>query len=112
MAVAMCQSAPALPHAQSASACAAAAVNERFYKFGTPSPPSLQQPSPPVTEYSYRSELEDSGFHSDEEIQKVRQNKCLCVVVVVVFDICGWVFAISVGDNYTIFVCFARVAKR
>lgn len=79
MAVAMCQSAPALPHAQSASACAAAAVNERFYKFGTPSPPSLQQPSPPVTEYSYRSELEDSGFHSDEEIQKVRQNKCLCV---------------------------------
>ena len=71
-AVAMCQAAPALPHAQSASACAAATVNERFYKFGTPSPPSLQQPSPPVTEYSYRSELEDSGFHSDEEIQKVR----------------------------------------
>lgn len=72
MAVAMCQ-APALPHAQSC----AAAVNERFYKFGTPSPPSLQQPSPPVNEYSYRSELEDSGFHSDEEIQKTR-NEMTC----------------------------------
>lgn len=68
MAVAMC-SAPALPHTQSSS------VNERFYKFGTPSPPSIQQPSPPVAEYSYRPELEDSGFHSDEEIQKVRQKK-------------------------------------
>ena len=78
----MCQ-APALPHAQSATACAAA-VNERFYKFGTPSPPSLQQPSPPVTEYSYRSELEDSGFHSDEEIQKVRQNNTFYVLVVFV----------------------------
>ena len=77
MAVAMCP-APALPHAQSSSACAT--VNERFYKFGTPSPQSLQQPSPPVAEYSYRPELEDSGFHSDEEIQKVRQaeEKYLC----------------------------------
>ena len=68
MAVAMCP-APALPHTQSSS------VNERFYKFGTPSPQSVQQPSPPVAEYSYRPELEDSGFHSDEEIQKVRQTK-------------------------------------
>ena len=90
MAVAMCQ-APTLPHAQSTSACAAA-VNERFYKFGTPSPPSLQQPSPPVTEYSYRSELEDSGFHSDEEIQKVRQTTTKKVV----FSGCsGWVLVIS-----------------
>lgn len=75
MAVAMCP-APALPHTQSSTA-AACSVNERFYKFGTPSPPSIQsQPSPPaVAEYSYRPELEDSGFHSDEEIQKVRQTK-------------------------------------
>lgn len=73
MAVAMCPT-PALSHAQTSSnSCAsAAAVNERFYKFGTPSPPGLQsQPSPPVAEYSYRPELEDSGFHSDEEMQKV-----------------------------------------
>ena len=75
MAVAMCP-APVLPHTQNSTVCGA--VNERFYKFGTPSPPSLQQPSPPMTEYSYRPELEDSGFHSDEEIQKVRQtNKTL-----------------------------------
>jgi len=50
-------------------------VNDRFYKFGTPSPPSGQQSVP-----EYRpcySELEDSGFHSDEEIQKVR-GRCLC----------------------------------
>ena len=37
-------------------------VNERFYKFGTPSPAA----SPPVY-----SDLEDSGFHTDEEMQKV-----------------------------------------
>lgn len=45
-------------------------MNDRFYKFGTPSPPNVQQTVP-----EYRpcySELEDSGFHSDEEIQKVR----------------------------------------
>ena len=48
-------------------------VNERFYKFGTPSPP--EQPSPVMY-----SDLEDSGFHSDEEIQKVSSyNKCLFV---------------------------------
>ena len=87
MAVAMCP-APTLPPAQSSNACAA--VNERFYKFGTPSPPSVQQPSPPVTEYSYRSELEDSGFHSDEEIQKVRtfaadDGFCLCSYLVVLW---------------------------
>lgn len=40
-------------------------VNERFYKFGTPSP-SADQGSPAVY-----SDLEDSGFHSDEEMQKV-----------------------------------------
>lgn len=40
-------------------------VNERFYKFGTPSPQE-QEKSPAVY-----SDLEDSGFHSDEEMQKV-----------------------------------------
>lgn len=42
-------------------------ANDRFYTFGTPSPTSVASPS----EYSYSSELEDSGFHSDEDIQKV-----------------------------------------
>ena len=41
---------------------------DRFYKFGTPSPPSVPEYSPP----SCYSELEESGFHSDEEMQKVR----------------------------------------
>ena len=45
---------------------------DRFYKFGSPSPPhavrvECRQPIP-----QYRPDLEDSGFHSDEEIQKVR----------------------------------------
>ncbi len=40
-------------------------LNERFYKFGCPSP---SEQASPVT----YSDLEDSGFHSDEEIQKVR----------------------------------------
>lgn len=55
-----------LPVAQPQNPSAYSA-NERFYTFGTPSPPSVASPS----EYSYSSELEDSGFHSDEEIQKV-----------------------------------------
>ena len=41
--------------------------SDRFYKFGTPSPPSVPENSP-----SCFSELEESGFHSDEEMQKVR----------------------------------------
>lgn len=41
--------------------------SDRFYKFGTPSPPSVPEYSP-----SCYSELEESSFHSDEEIQKVR----------------------------------------
>ena len=45
-------------------------INERFYKFGTPSPPS-QQGSPASASAAVYSDLEDSGFHSDEEIQKV-----------------------------------------
>eukprot|EP00731_Ephydatia_muelleri_P030760 Em0022g274a len=45
---------------------------DRFYKFGSPSPPhavrvECRQPIP-----QYRPDLEDSGFHSDEEIQKTR----------------------------------------
>ena len=47
-------------------------LNERFYKFGTPSP--AEQPSPVVY-----SDLEDSGFHSDEEIQKVC---CKCIGII------------------------------
>lgn len=39
--------------------------NERFYKFGTPSPSPQEQGSPAY------SDLEDSGFHSDEDMQKV-----------------------------------------
>lgn len=39
-------------------------LNERFYKFETPSP--AEQESPAIY-----SDLEDSGFHSDEEMQKV-----------------------------------------
>jgi len=41
-------------------------LNERFYKFDSPSPPEQSSP------VCY-SDLEDSGFHSDEEIQKVRR---------------------------------------
>jgi hypothetical protein len=40
--------------------------SDRFYKFGTPSPPSVPEYSP-----SGYSEFEENGFHSDEEIQKV-----------------------------------------
>lgn len=72
MAVAMC----ALP-----SNCIPAGMpmNDRFYKFGTPSPPSVPQRSP--VEYQPSpcypaSDLEDSGFHSDEEMQKVRRLVC------------------------------------
>ena len=50
-------------------------TNDRFYTFGTPSPPSVASPS----EYSYSSELEDSGFHSDEDIQKVCIEHTLCL---------------------------------
>lgn len=53
---------------------------DRFYKFGSPSPPhavtvECHQPVP-----QYRPDLEDSGFHSDEEIQKTRHemNCYLC----------------------------------
>ena len=41
----------------------------RFYKFGTPSPPSAPEYSP-----SCYSEFEERGFHSDEEMQKVGGN--------------------------------------
>lgn len=47
-------------------------VNERFYKFGTPSPTPAGSP--------VYSDLEDSGFHSDEDMQKV--SVCLRVQVV------------------------------
>jgi hypothetical protein len=62
MAVAIC-TAPAvtLPKALQADD---QQVSERFYKFATPSP----QASSPAAAYS---DLEDSGFHSDEDLQKV-----------------------------------------
>ena len=74
MAVAMCAPPPLLP---SFAVVAASAANDsdRFYKFGTPSPPSVPEYSPP----SCYSELEESGFHSDEEMQKVR-DVCECLV--------------------------------
>lgn len=50
-------------------------MNDRFYKFGTPSPTGAQSIPSPGSEYQSTcyspSELEDSGFHSDEEMQKV-----------------------------------------
>lgn len=58
MAVAMCTPPPPV---------CSAVDSDRFYKFGTPSPPSVPEYSP-----SCYSELEESSFHSDEEIQKVR----------------------------------------
>ena len=61
-------------------------TNERFYTFGTPSPPSVASPS----EYSYSSELEDSGFHSDEDIQKVII--LVCLLVVDLWFIAYWLF--------------------
>ena len=65
MAVAMCP-----PPTNCMPPQAVCPMNDRFYKFGTPSPPNVQQT---VSEYRpCYSELEDSGFHSDEEIQKVR----------------------------------------
>jgi hypothetical protein len=71
MAVAMCAPPPplALGH------CSGPVVDsaDRFYKFGTPSPPSVPEYSPP----SCYSELEESGFHSDEEMQKTR-NEMTC----------------------------------
>ncbi len=77
MAVAMC----ALP-----SNCIPP-MNDRFYKFETPSPQSEPQHSPIPVEYqspqcypaTNTSELEDSGFRSDEEIQKVRHLPYLSV---------------------------------
>lgn len=63
MAVAMCQPPPL---------CGAISSSERFYKFGsTPSPPS-------APEYSPRCyDVDESGFHSDEEMQKTR-NEMTC----------------------------------
>ena len=52
-------------------------VNERFYKFGTPSPSS----SSTTQEYNRYSELEDSDFHSDDEIQKVSFERSVIVYV-------------------------------
>lgn len=68
MAVAVCAAAPAimLPTTLQSDD---KQLNERFYKFGTPSPLSVGSPA------AVYSDLEDSGFHSDEEIQKV--SKCL-----------------------------------
>ena len=40
--------------------------SERFYKFGSPSPPSAPEYSP-----SCYSELEEGGFHSDEEVRRI-----------------------------------------
>ena len=53
--------------------------NERFYKFGTPSPGPDEggQGSPAVY-----SDLEDSGFHSDAEMQKVNIFYQLFVVTI------------------------------
>lgn len=76
MAVAMCT----LPHppplsgpsaAVAGPATGALEVTDRFYKFETPSPPGVPEYSPP----SCYSELEESGFQSDEEIQKVRRER-------------------------------------
>lgn len=58
MAVAMCTPPPPV---------CGAIDSDRFYKFGTPSPPSVPEYSP-----SCYSELEENSFHSDEDIQKVR----------------------------------------
>ena len=60
---------PVLPPHPSGTVVVAAAtsqghVNERFYKFGCPSP--AEQGSP----LAY-SDLDDGSFHSDEEIEKV-----------------------------------------
>ena len=68
MAVAMCAPPPPPLLPPFAVAASAASDSDRFYKFGTPSPPSVPEFSPP----SCYSELEESGFHSDEEMQKVR----------------------------------------
>lgn len=51
--------------------------SDRFYKFGTPSPPSVPEYSP-----SCYSELEESGFRSDEEIQKVRIRFIVCCKII------------------------------
>lgn len=60
MAVAVCSTPAVLPRALQSDD---QKVNERFYKFGTPSP-SVSSPA-------VYSDLEDSGFHSDEDMQKV-----------------------------------------
>ena len=77
MAVAMC--APPPPPLCGAD------TSDRFYKFGTPSPPSVPEYSP-----SCYSELEESGFHSDEEMQKVRQKRPTFVVL----PASVWVFTV------------------
>lgn len=61
MAVAMCPLPPPIP-------TGGVVDSERFYKFGSPSPPSVPEYSP-----SCYSELEEGGFHSDEDMQKVRR---------------------------------------
>ena len=48
--------------------------SDRFYKFGTPSPPSAPEYSP-----SCYSEFEENGFHSDEDMQKVGIPTCIVV---------------------------------
>lgn len=60
------------------SVCGSPVINDRFYKFGTPSPPAPGSVSRAASrsefhlQCEYSPELEDSGFHSDEEIQKTR----------------------------------------
>ena len=76
---------------------------DRFYKFGTPSPPSVPEYSPP----SCYSELEESGFHSDEEIQKVRETvRCgmLCLPAsIAVFMACGALRKLSQSGRRALF---------
>ena len=76
-AVALCPAPPTLVLPGGPQASSASVINERFYKFGTPSPPS-QQGSPAAV----YSDLEDSGFHSDEEIQKVIRGQCFYSLII------------------------------
>ena len=100
MAVAMCAPPPLLP---SFAVVAASAANDsdRFYKFGTPSPPSVPEYSPP----SCYSELEESGFHSDEEMQKVR-DVCECLV-----NVWGGPLSVFTGRRYLTVYTFARAVR-